>query len=569
MPSPLTPGVFRADDGGALYVAVDGSAVFAFAEHPGRDYAFVLHGTLSSDRIDGRWWDIPKHRRATRGRVELQVSQGGDRLVRKSSDADIGVHTFTRLDGTIPWPQINRPAGFQSTRNADLDGKFGAPTGQRIYLREIGSDVIGVSEVPRDDSERPDRVSVLIGSRQSNGGVKGRFADVPKGRRTAEGTMAIAQVSGSRRISLHLTGADLPGTIFEPLYNVDFRAVESSMHAALANRVIGYGFAFSHGERVVAEGVGGWRRLGQDDRSGNNARLPFTSDTQVETASSAKLVTAAILIRALVEKGIGLDARAVGALPRCWSKGTGITGTRWGLTWRNLLGHTSRLIRPAACNDNPYECLRQSVATGRTGPPGRDYQNINYTILRYMIPAVRDKERVEEIFDRHGCSSSNGSKINAEVSELFRRYVSDEVLAPLGIVGTFEPVDEFAIRYDFSRPGAQGIRPAYDDILRAGSGGMKFSAREFVKFMAALETGKIVPVDYVRVMRHDLLGYDATIDGAAGDYPWKNGGAGGVSSWAMSFPSGVNGYVVVNSDNNNLSKSLGSILSDAFDDAIV
>ncbi len=69
---------------------------------------------------------------------------------------------------------------------------------------------------------------------------------------------------------------------------------------------------------------------------------------------------------------------------------------------------------------------------------------------------------VEAIFDKYDCKSSNGDKINAEVSELFRRYVSDEVLAPLGVVGTFKPVTEFAIRYDFSKPAEQGMRPDYD-----------------------------------------------------------------------------------------------------------
>ena len=204
----------------------------------------------------------------------------------------------------------------------------------------------------------------------------------------------------------------------------------------------------------------------------------------------------------------------------------------------------------------------------RANGNARQYQNINYTLLRYMLPTLRDKPAVEAIFDKYDCKSSNGVKINAEVSERFRRYVSDEVLAPLGVVGTFEPVTEFAIRYDFSKPNEQGMRPNYDDILRAGSGGMKFSAREYAKFLAALETGKIVPLSWLRTMRSELLGYDARFDGAAGDYPTKNGGAGGVQTRTLSFPSGIAAYITVNSDNNNLNRSLGEILRDAFDASI-
>src|SRR5262249_30651886 len=159
----------------------------------------------------------------------------------------------------------------------------------------------------------------------------------------------------------------------------------------------------------------------------------------------------------------------------------------------------------------------------------------------------------EAIFAKYNCKRSNGAKINGEISELFRHYISDELLAPLGIVGTFEPVTEFAIRYDFSRPTAPGLRPSYHDSLEAGSGSMKWSAHEYGKFLAALETGKIVPIPVLRTMRTELLGYDRyPFDGAAGTYPWKDGGAGGTQSWVVAFPSGIDAYITVNSDNNNL-----------------
>jgi CubicO group peptidase (beta-lactamase class C family) len=410
-------------------------------------------------------------------------------------------------------------------------------------------------------------VSVLVGARTGNGDVAGTYADVPKGLRAKKGGLAMVQVSGTRRLVVAQTGVT-PGGVQEPDYAVDFDRMRVLVDQALAGRVVGYGFAVSKNEDVVAEGAGGWRRLGQDDPSGGNQRLRFNVTTQNETASTAKLVTAAMLIRTLAERGISLDAKVAGALPSCWQRGPGITNTMGGLTWKQLLNHTSRLTRPGECANNPYECLHKAIVAGRIGPPGYDYQNINYTILRYMLPILRDKPAVEAIFDKHGCKSANGARINAEVSELFRRYVSDEVLRPLGIVGTFEPVTEFAIRYDFSRPNATGIRPSYQDILKAGSGGMKWSAREYAKFLAALETGKIVPLAWLRTMRSELLGYDGRFTGAAGAYPWKNGGADGVQTETVSFPSGVAAYAAVNSDNNNLNRSLGQILRDAFDASI-
>lgn len=572
----IAPGIYRADDGGAMYLRLVGKKAYAFAEHPGKGYAFVLHGTYTAGRIEGSWWDIPKHARTTQGKVVFRVLQGGGRLTRASANASIGVSTLTRIPATnVPWPPTDREAGFQSTSTKDLDGKWIGVDGRRTYLREIGGDVVGVSELRTGSSTRPQWASVLVGKRAASGGISGDWADVPKGTRAQQGGLGIAQVAGTRTISVSQTGVSSgvvigasSGVVQEPDYAVDFARMASEVRNALTGNVVGFGFAASKNGAVVAEAAGGWRRLGQDDPTGNNKRLPFNVTTQVEAASSSKLVTAAMLVRTLAEKGISLDAPVAGAVPSCWTRGPGITEGAGGLTWKQLLNHTSRLTRPSECSTNPYECLRKAVLAGRVGPAGRRYQNINYTILRYLLPALRDKPGVDATFLKYGCSPLNGAKINAEVSERFRRYVSDEVLGKLGIVGTFEPVTEFAIRYDFSRPNAPGIRPSYKDILEAGSGGMKWSAREYAKFLAALETGKIVPLSLLRVMRRDLLGYDGRLSGAAGQYPWKNGGAGGVQSWTVSFPSGIAAYVVVNSDNNNLSRDLGQILRDAFDASI-
>ena len=564
----VAPGVFRSDDGGAVYVRAVGTTVYAFAEHPGRGYAFVLQGTLIGDRIKGQWWDIPKHGRSTRGTIELQVSQNGTRLTRKSADTAIGVSVLMRIDPAgVPWPKTDREAGFQSTSRNDLDGKWIGGDGRRTYLREIGSSVVGVSELRTGSNMRPDWATVFIGVREADGDVTGTYADVPKGLRAKDGSLAIVQVSGTRRLAVAQTGISPPG-IQEPDYAVDFDRMRTLLTQSLAGRVIGFGFAVSKNDAIVAEGAGGFARLGQDDRSGGNKALPFKVTTQTDTASTAKLVTAAMLIRTLAERGISLDAKVAGALPSCWQRGPGIVNTMGGLTWKQLLNHTSRLTRPSECADNPYECLRKAIAAGRIGPSGYKYGNINYAVLRYMLPTLRDKPAVEAIFDKYDCKSSNGDKINAEVSELFRRYVSDEVLAPLGVVGTFKPVTEFAIRYDFSRPTEQGMRPDYDAYLRAGPGSMMFSAREYAKFLAALETGRIVPLSWLRTMRSELLGYDGTFDGKAGDYPTKNGGAGGVITRTLSFPSGIAAYVTLNSNNNNLSGSLGDILKDGFDASI-
>ncbi len=143
------------------------TTVYAFAEHPGRGYAFVLQGTLIGDRIKGQWWDIPKHGRSTRGTIELQVSQNGTRLTRKSADTAIGVSVLTRIDprgralaedrprGGVPVDEPQRPR-----REVDRRGRPAhLPARDRLQRRR--------GHRAHDGHEqRPDWSTVFIGTRE-------------------------------------------------------------------------------------------------------------------------------------------------------------------------------------------------------------------------------------------------------------------------------------------------------------------------------------------------------------------------------------------------------------------
>ena len=44
-------GIYRGDDGSVLYLLQRRAEVFAFAEHPGRQYAVVARGGLLDDKV--------------------------------------------------------------------------------------------------------------------------------------------------------------------------------------------------------------------------------------------------------------------------------------------------------------------------------------------------------------------------------------------------------------------------------------------------------------------------------------------------------------------------------------
>ena len=66
----IEPGIFRSDDG-CGYVRAVGTTVYAFAEHPGKGYAFVLRGTLPATGSTASGGP-PQARRSTKGSIELR-----------------------------------------------------------------------------------------------------------------------------------------------------------------------------------------------------------------------------------------------------------------------------------------------------------------------------------------------------------------------------------------------------------------------------------------------------------------------------------------------------------------
>ena len=191
---------------------------------------------------------------------------------------------------------------------------------------------------------------------------------------------------------------------------------------------------------------------------------------------------------------------------------------------------------------------------------GRVYQNINYAILRYMLPILRDKPTVEAIFDKYDCKSSNGAKINAEVSELFRRYVSRRGARAAGVVGSFEPVTEFAIRYDFSKPADAGDAPGRGRLSQGRIRRHEVLGARVREVPGRARDRQIVPLSGCGRCAASCSATTARSTARQATTRGRTAAPAGVMTWTISFPSGIAAYVTVNSDNNNLSGSLGDIL---------
>jgi CubicO group peptidase (beta-lactamase class C family) len=564
--------IYRGEDGGALYLRQQGNVVHGFGEHPGQDYAYVLRGTISGDAIAASWWDIPKGDRTTRGTIQLRWSQAGARIER-TGGGDLGPAVYTAIPANgIPWPN-RRAAGFQATRQNDLDGAFAGDDGSRHYFREVAGDVVGVAERGAQPEERPGWVTVFVGERNTGGtAIGGTYVDVPKGLESRSGGWGAAFVGTKRELRVEQTSVDRTESL-TPEYAIDWDGFANEIAGTVwgnGSNVVGYAFAIAKNGGILRSGAGGDRRT-----TAHGSRLPFTTKTQAQTASAAKTINAAALIKVLYEHNLTVDSKIAPFLPSCWKRGPGVAS----ITFRQILNHTSRLpLAGGKCNfGDGYSCLVEMIEKGQVGPLG-DYNTHAYDLLRIFVPMVDDRAGTMGAFELHKCKNT-AQVLNRKVSSKFVTYVFEEILDPAGAKASFYPEGDFSYSYDEDRRSLKGDRPQIDFYMRAGSGKLAMSVTDYIRFLSALDRGLIIPKGRVEMMKGQVdgnrLGFDSARVGAAGVYHRKTGGCpdfpgtiGGCKTVAMIFPGDVQVYVATNSDGNDYPGSLTSIVANAFDNAL-
>jgi microsomal dipeptidase-like Zn-dependent dipeptidase len=199
-------GYYQADDGGAYYIRQIGTKVYWFGEDPDGSYANVLLGMVSGNKINARWWDVPKGKAKGLGEIVIEIRDNGATLVKLSSTAPFGVKVLkktvphTELVNGIPVPKglppsaRSRPAGF-SGGEANLTGAWQGDDAATYYIRELpGGDVVWVAENNlyggAGGTANPAFTHVFVG-KKINKLIIGDWADIPKGRATGKGVLSL------------------------------------------------------------------------------------------------------------------------------------------------------------------------------------------------------------------------------------------------------------------------------------------------------------------------------------------------------------------------------------------
>ncbi len=266
-------------------------------------------------------------------------------------------------------------------------------------------------------------------------------------------------------------------------------------------KCVGFGYAIAHEGEVVETGGGGDRLLAVD-----GGALPFNEDTQKDTQSTAKTITAVAVMHLLEAKGISVDDRIIDWLPKKWKKGA-MTES---LTFKNLLTHKSGLVGYG--DPDEYESLKKTIETGPVNMnwawPSYEYQNCNFAMFRIIIPYLEKKNEMLN-FEDNGLS---GATLNERCSERYIKYVRDHVLLPAGL-GNPQPIytsNNVAYSYNFEKQNIAGYPQQANQRWETGAGSWIVSARDYVKFLSSLENGEIIPKNRVLEMKSNGLGIFVT-----------------------------------------------------------
>ena len=245
-------GYYEGDDGGAYFVRQVGDKVYWFGEDPNGAWANVLMGTIVGNKINAKFWDIPKGKTQGMGDIVLEVQGDGATIAKVSSTSPFGMKTMkkavphTEMVNGVPLvkgfpPEMrSRPQGF-SGGEQNLTGVWQGDDSAFYYVRQTPTDIVWVAENNQwggpGGNAQPSFVHVFFGKRVVNL-IAGNFVDLPKGKASDSGSLTLS-VKGPQEIAKAGVGA---GTYFTKLW----RSLPNSLrgYADLhAHPMVNLGFA--------------------------------------------------------------------------------------------------------------------------------------------------------------------------------------------------------------------------------------------------------------------------------------------------------------------------------------
>ena len=327
---------------------------------------------------------------------------------------------------------------------------------------------------------------------------------------------------------------------------VSLSRLAHGINTQLEEKVVGYVVLIGR-SRVFASGLA---RTASDP-----PQLAMGPDVMVNVASVGKMFTTIAVLQSLARHHLSIDSRISPFLPPDWVKGPGV-GT---ITFRELLTHRAgfRLNsgRVFVTDNAAREQIRHGIrqADKQTG----DYNNINFTIFRDMLPfmeGARDQ--------------------GPAATRFFINYVQRRVFDPVHIKdATCAPVRDAMLMYPPPGAGTQPGRPAPAGPSGCSGGGWLMTPASMLRVLYGLIRGNsLLSRSQRQQMDGNCLGWDCSLTGTA-SYVGKGGDSADGSAALHTFFGIIAGTIpvvaVANSNLRGTNHSLGEDLTSVVETALL
>jgi CubicO group peptidase (beta-lactamase class C family) len=280
---------------------------------------------------------------------------------------------------------------------------------------------------------------------------------------------------------------------------VSLSRLAHSINTQLKGKVVGY-VALIGKSRVFASGLA---RTAADP-----PQLAMGPDVMVNVASVGKMFTTIAVLQSLARHHLSIDSRIAPFLPPDWVKGPGVGTITFGELLTHRAGFRLNSARVFVTDNAAREQIRHGIR--QADKQAGDYNNINFTIFRDMLPfmeGARDQ--------------------GPAATRFFISYVQRRVFDPVGVTdATCAPVRDAMLMYPPPGGGTQPGRPAPAGPSGCSGGGWFMTPAGMLRVLYGLIHGNsLLSASQRQQMDGNCLGWDCSLTGTAsyvgkgGDFP--------------------------------------------------
>ena len=322
-------------------------------------------------------------------------------------------------------------------------------------------------------------------------------------RRLAAATLAATALVTVLPAAAALAGPPI-GTPEGP--KVDPIVMAQRIESTLGNgNVVGFSYAIAKNGKFAAGNA-----LGSARRAPDQNPRAFAQTDRIDIASATKNFMAAATLKLLVANRLNPQTFVRPYLPASWTKGTNWDKVRF----VHLLAHTSGLgqmgaaLTPqqqAASWNTVYSGVQWAAGRTITVPSGYSYTNMNYAMLRVILPRLWQLAEPSR-------GVPNVTSTNSGTWAL--AYINEKLLVPAGIgTRSCQPANTSTapLAYDVNQaqsPGSLIQLTGANAEVCAGHRGLQLSALDMVRFQAHLRHGTIVAPQVRFWMDSQKLGWN-------------------------------------------------------------